>query len=512
VALTLGDILRRNAAVAPQHPAFVFRHGGERHVVTYGELDQRTNQVAHALVRGGATKGDRVAVLMRNNADIPIVMWGAVRAGCIAMPLNFRYTAVELAGLLARGTPRVLVVEPDYAGVATEAIARMRGGAPQLLRTAELWDLAAGEPTDALTVIIDEHDPHVLLCTSGTTGPAKGVLQSHRSYFLQTGNPVFSARGTGESDVGLCCYQLFHSSGWRTCMIYWRARATVVFLRRPEPHDVLAAIEDEHVTQLAAVPETLRALVDMPELTTRDLSSVVAVNTGTSPLVGDDIAAFAARFPGAGVRIHYGASEAGPVTSLGEHESAARPTSVGRPTLHVDVRIVDADDRDVPRGAVGEVIVRSEFLMSGYRGDPEATAQVLRDGWYHMGDLGYLDDEGYLFITGRVKDVIRSGGESVFPAEVEACLRDLDGVLDCAVVGVPDPAWGEAVGVAIVRGNELSRADVDAHVHARLARFKHPRHVIFLDALPRTEALGKVERATVRALILAASAPDRAEP
>ncbi len=371
------------------------------------------------------------------------------------------------------------------------------------LQTVVSRELAARESTDAAPVDIDELDPHVLLCTSGTTGPAKGVLQSHRAYYLQTGNPMFSTHGTGEPDVGLCCYQLFHSSGWRTCVLFWRARSTVVYLRRPDPDEVLAAVEEERVTQLTAVPETLRALVDHPAGVGRDLSSVLEVNSGTSPIVGDDIVAFAALFPRARVRIHYGASEAGPVTSLAHEDTATRPTSVGRPTLHVDVRIVDPDDRELPRGEVGEVAVRSDFLMLGYRGDPDATANVLRDGWYHMGDLGYQDDDGYLFITGRVKDVIRSGGESVYPIEIEACLRELPGVLDCSVVGIPDPTWGETVGAAVVVSGPVTRAQIDEHVASRLAAFKRPKRVVFVDELPRTEATAKVERATVRARILA---------
>jgi acyl-CoA synthetase (AMP-forming)/AMP-acid ligase II len=511
VPLVLGDILRRNASVVPHKPAYVYRHGGDRTLVTYGELNERANQVANALLAAGVARGDRVALLMRNNADMPVILWGVVKAGAVAMPLNFRYTAAELAGLLRQGRPRVLVVEPEYEEIVASAeVARALDAETVVCSTGgSLWDLTASASTGEPAVMIGEDDPHILLCTSGTTGPAKGVLQSHRAYYLQTGNPVFSGRGTGEADTGLVCYQLFHSSGWRSCLIYWRARATAVFLRRPEPDEILAAVEEERITQLAAVPETLRAVVSFPGASGRDLSSVEAVNTGTSPLAAQDIGDVERIFGAGCVRVHYGASEVGPVSSLQGHETAARPTSVGRPTLHVDVRIADPTTGGaMPAGGVGEITVRSDYLMLGYRNDAEATAKVIRDGWYHTGDLGQLDDQGFLYVTGRLKDVIRSGGESVYPAEVEACLREHPGVVECAVVAMPDPQWGECVAAAVVGGPGVSEAELLRHLASRLAPFKRPRHLVLVQHIPRTEATAKPVREAVRALIAAGITTD----
>jgi fatty-acyl-CoA synthase len=504
VGLVLGDILRRNAAVVPERPAYVYRHDGHRTEVTYRELEERSNRVANAILGSGVAPGDRVAFLSRNNSVLPIAMWGAVKAGCIAMPLNFRYTASEVGRLLATGLPSLVMCEAEYADVLNDDACAAEASVPPIITFDDLDAFTGGSASSAPDVEIHEDDPHILLATSGTTGTAKGVLQSHRVYFLQTGNPVFSERGTGEVDIGLCSYQLFHSSGWRTCMIYWRARATVVFVRHPRAEDVLAAIAEERVTQFAAVPETLRELVTHPATASYDLSSVQAVNTGTSAISSDDLVGFRRLFGGEDcIRIHYGASEAGPVTSLHGDELADRPRSVGRPTLHVDVRIVGADGSVCNPGCEGEITVRSDFLMLGYWNAPELTAEAIRDGWYHTGDLGYLDEEGYLFVTGRVKEMIRSGGETIFPAEVEECVRSLAGVVDCGVAGIPDQRWGEAVGLAVVADDPALAADeVRAHVRSRLAAYKVPKSIVFVDAIPRTEATAKVQRAKVRALLL----------
>ena len=267
---------------------------------------------------------------------------------------------------------------------------------------------------------------------------------------------------------------------------------------------MLDAIDAEGVTQFNALPETLRAVCELPDVARWDLSSLRDLNSGTSSMSAGEVHAVLDRFGLAGMGMHYGASEAGPISILYAEDCRARPTSVGRPTLNVDVRLVDGAGLDVGPGEIGEIVARSEFLMLGYDGMPEETAAVLRDGWYHTGDLAQADDGGFLFIRGRLKDVIRSGGETILPAEVERCVAELAGVRECAVIGVPDERWGEVPLAAVVLedGADLDADAIVAHCGDRLAGYKRPRHVRFVDSLPRAEATAKVLKAVLREQLL----------
>jgi acyl-CoA synthetase (AMP-forming)/AMP-acid ligase II len=289
-------------------------------------------------------------------------------------------------------------------------------------------------------------------------------------------------------------------SGWANGLPFWHARATVVIVRRAAPELLARAIEEERVTQFYAIPETFRAMCASEDLATRDLSTLCDLNSGTSAMSAEDVEMVCQRFGIDGIRIHYGASESGPCTVLPAAQSRIRPSSIGRAQPDVDVRLVDADGHDVAPGEVGELAVRSDYLMQGYFEAPEETARALRDGWYHTGDLAAEDDEGYLFVCGRLKDVIRSGGESIFPQELERTIVELDGVAECAVVGVDDPDWGEAALAAVVlhAGAEVDAATVVEHCAAHLASYKRPRHVMFVEALPKAGATEKVQKALVR--------------
>ena len=336
--------------------------------------------------------------------------------------------------------------------------------------------------------------------TSGTTGAPKGVVQTHRSYYLQAAQPALGERGTHESDIGLCMFPLFHMSGWCTSLVYWYARATVVILRQPAPVAVVQAIAEERATQFYGIPEVLRGVAALPDLADHDLTSLRDLNSGTSAMSGEDVEAAVAAFGVEGIRVHYGSSEAGPVFTLPAAESRRRPSSVGQPLINVDAEVVDDEGCPVPPGEIGEIVVRSEFVMDGYFDDPEETEQVLRDGWFHTGDLATVDDDGFVYICGRLREVIRSGGETIYPEELERCIAELPGVAACAVVGVPDSRFGEAAAVAVVfeAGSSLGPAEVLAHCEQRLARFKRPRHVRVVADLPRAAATAKVQKALVR--------------
>ncbi len=309
-----------------------------------------------------------------------------------------------------------------------------------------------------------------------------------------------AASGLGEDDVGLCMFPMFHMGGWAMPLGYWTNGGTVVLMEKAEPGEILRAVARERVTYLYLIPTLYNAVLALPEFARTDLSSLRALGSGTSAMTEAQVRTIVERFRNPNLFVMYGQTEAGPVASLRPRDVLRKPTSVGRPALNVDVRVVDADDRDVGAGATGEIVCRSEFTMLGYWRMPDATAQALRGGWLHTGDLGAFDDEGFLHIAGRLKEMIKCGGENIFPVEVERCLLDHPGIAEAAVFGVPDPDWGELVAAAVVcrPGAALSEADVVEHVRARLAGYKKPRVVRFLDALPRTASTRQVQKTLLR--------------
>jgi acyl-CoA synthetase (AMP-forming)/AMP-acid ligase II len=508
MGLVLGEVSRRNAAVVPDKAAYVLRDvDGSREVVTYGELDERANRFASALADRGVQRGDRVAMLMLNNVAWPVAFFGALKLGAVVVPVNARYRVDEAAATLGSCRPTVLVHEPEYdefLPVLRERVPSIRtwiSVGDRVPRGSEPWAdvLASGRPEEP-GYPVSEDDPHVIFYTSGTTGAPKGAILTHRAYYLQTAQAIMSARGSGDDDIGLCMFPFFHMSGWANCLPFWRARSTVVIVRRAAPELLARCIDEEQVTQFYAIPEIFRAMCALETLPKFDLSSLCELNSGTSAMSREDVELVCERFGLDGVRVHYGASESGPCTVLPAGQSRIRPSSIGKPQPNVDVKLVDGDGNEVAPGEVGEIAVRSDYLMSGYFEAPDETAKALRDGWYHAGDLATADEEGFLFVCGRLKEVIRSGGESIFPQELERTIVELAGVAECAVVGVADPDWGEAALAAVVLepGATVDAVAVVEHCGRRLAAYKKPRHVMFVDELPKAGATQKVQKSLVR--------------
>jgi fatty-acyl-CoA synthase len=489
--LVLGDILRRHAAVRGGKTAYVV--GDDR--VTYAAFHARSNQLARALARLGVGRGDRVAVMATNRVEYPIVYFAVLKLGAIVVPVSARFTAGEVAAVVGHAEADTFLVAPEF-----EAVAR----APRVIRIGpDLDALVAAESSDDVDVAIDEHDPHVMLYTSGTTGQPKGTLLSHRSYWLQ-GTTSHLQLGIREEDVGLSMFPMFHMGGWSLPLGFWHTGATIVIMPKAEPRAILEAIARERVTYLYAVPTVYASLLAVPDFDRHDVSSLRLLGGGTAAMTAAQVHAIRDGFRCRDMVILYGSTEAGPVSVLRPADVARKPETVGRPYLDVDVRLVDEDGRDVPRGGVGEIVARSEFTMRGYWRNPEETARTKRDGWVHTGDLGTFDDEGFLSVVGRRKEVIRSAGESIFPAEIERVLLDHPDVREAGVVGVPDETWGEAVAAAIVLrdGATLDADAVIAHVRAHLAGFKKPKHVCFLAELPRTTASRQVHKPLLREIVL----------
>ena len=506
--LVLGDILRRHVRVRGAKTAYVV--GADR--VTYAEFHARSNRLAHALRRLGIGRGDRVAVLAGNRVEYPVIYFGILELGAIVVPVNARFTAAEVANVVHHAEAETLIVAGDHAEtiqtlraegrlpLVRRLIALDAGAIPDAPLLAALMD---AESTDEVAADVDERDPHVMLYTSGTTGSPKGTLLTHRTYFLQATTSHLQL-GFTEDDVALSMFPMFHMGGWALPLGFWHTGGTVVIMAKAEPRLLLEAIAREKVTYFYAVPTVYESVLALPDFDRFDVSSIRLLGGGTAPMTRAQVERIMERFRCPRMVILYGSTEAGPVSVLRPADVAARPETVGRPYLDVDVRLVDEAGCPVPAGEVGEIAVRSEFTMAAYWRNPEETARTKRDGWVHTGDLGVFDADGFLSIVGRKKEVVRSGGESIFPAEIERVLLGHAAIREAAVVGIPDAHWGEAVVAAIVlhAGASLTADGAIEHVRTALASYKKPRHVVFFDELPRTAASRQVHKPLLRELVL----------
>ena len=503
--LLMGDLLRRRAGPADAgRTALIF--GEERW--TYGRLNAAANRLANWLAASGIRPGDRVALLGHNSAEWIVAYFAAAKAGAILVPASYWFKGDELRYVLSDSAARLLIAERDFA----DLVVGERGGLPRLDRV--LWigespdpgqpslaEVMAGAPADEPESPLDERDGQIIMYTSGTTGFPKGVLLSHRAHVLHAATWAAETRA-GREDVYLCTYPLFHTGG-TDCGIVppLYVGATVVLLPWPDARLILEAVERHRVTAFRAVPTIWKRLLAQPDLGRRDLSSLRRVIAGSDAMPAELIEEIRRRIPRADFLQNYGLTEAGPVlTYLRPGDPPGKYGSNGTPHSQAELQIVDSDDRPLPPGEIGEIVARSEHLMNGYWGLPDRTAEALRGGWLHTGDLGYLDADGYLWITGRAKDVIISGSEHIYPAEVEAVLRLHPAVEEVAVIGVPDPEWGESVAAIVVpaEGAAPSAEQLIGFVRERLAAFKRPKHVVFADDLPRTGPTRKVQKAALR--------------
>jgi fatty-acyl-CoA synthase len=468
MGLLVGDVIRHAARVVPGRLAATMGAAELR----FGDLEVRSNQVARVLAAAGIGHGDRVAWWGETGLDVMPIFGALAKLGAAFMPINARLSVEEATEVVGYAKPRLTIVDETHEGA---PFADLRQGA--LLRDAE------GETSgDVAEPALDERDPHVIFFTSGSTGRSKGVVLSHRASSLRS-FPNLITDWTGGT---VCMFPLFHMSGWSMTLNAWQMRLPV-HLSTPDAATLLETAERRRASRLYCLP-AVWARVLHHDRSGFDLRRVRECDTGTSATPPELLAAIKAAFPGTVTRVYYGSTEAGPATLLGDADLLGKPGSVGLPAPGVDLRLTDA----------GEVCVRSEFLMDGYFEQPDATDEALRDGWYHTGDLGVLDDDGYLSIVGRARDVLRTGGETVAPTEVEAVLVTHPAVSEVAVIGLPDARWGEVVCAVVVPtvGNAaaLTVDSLRAHCAGRLAGFKHPRRLELIDALPRTPATGQIQR------------------
>ncbi|QIG45086.1 acyl--CoA ligase [Nocardioides anomalus] len=472
--LLIGDLLQRGLVARPHTAAATL--GDD--TVSFADLDARAQRTTAGLRALGVGPGQVVAWWAAPSLRALDVFVASARLGAVFAPLNPTFSVPEVAATLDLLDPTHLVTDRAHLDAARAA------AADRPVRVAELGavDRAAPEATSVPLPDVDEHSAHIAYLTSGSTGRPKAVLVSHRASWLRAGpgGGTFAAPLRGEGVV--CTFPLFHYGGWHYVMEAWQNMTAVHLVARADAEHVVAAVERRRPAALYCIPAVWERVVD-PLFGAADLSSLRHADTGTSPVAGELVERIKRRLPGTTTTILYGSTEAGRMAALQDHDLERKAGSVGQPafpcTLWTD--------------AEGQVWVRTPAAMNGYLG---AAGSGLVDGAYASGDTGRLDDDGYLHLTGRTSELIRSGGEYVAPAEVEAALRVAPGVADLAVVGVPDPRWGEVVCAVVVAapGTVPTLDGLRGHVRDRLASYKHPRRLVLVDAIPRTAATGQVQR------------------
>jgi fatty-acyl-CoA synthase len=475
--VNLGDIPRRNARRFPRKPAFAG--------LTWAEVDARVNRLANGLE---VAPGERVAILAENDHRYLETYWALSKLGAIAVPLNYRLLESELAALIAHAEVSGMIVGPGYGGLSPGWTLELGDSYEALVERSSAEPPGDGPGAD---------DPFAIMYTSGTTGLPKGAVVTHGNLESNVYNQAIADRAD-PADVNLTVTPLYHMGALFMATTYTALGCTNPILERFEPAAVLAAIERERATTCLLVPTMLRMLLDDPAFERHDLSSLRLVFYGGGPMP-PPVLRRAIEAIGCGFTQGYGLTETIEATFLvAADHPGPKLLSAGREAVNAEVRVVDLDDRDLPPGEVGEILIRSPSVIRGYWRAPELTAQTIRDGWFHTGDAGYRDEDGYLFVVDRIKDVIITGGENVYPKDVEDVLYAHPAVAEVAVVGTPDETWGEVVTAVVVAREPVEPDALIEHCRTRLAGYKRPRRVRFMDALPRN-ATGKILKRELRA-------------
>jgi long-chain acyl-CoA synthetase len=482
MGLNLASLLTESAERSPQRPAV--RLGDIE--LAYAELDEGSARLATLLRQRGLKPGDRLGVMLPNVPEFAVAYYGVLRAGAVVVPMNVLLKRREVAFYLEDSGAELLLAWHGFAEEAREGAEDAGAELIEVEPAALAETLSELDPTPRLADTAED-DTAVILYTSGTTGKPKGAELTHMNLFR---NADVSSRTTSEisqGDVVLGALPLFHSFGQTVAMnASLKVGACLTLVPKFDPGEALATMQRDGVTHFYGVPTMYGALLHHPERESFDTSSLRTCITGGASMPVEVLRGFEAAF-GAVVLEGYGLSETSPVACSNHPERERKAGSIGTPIEGVEMRVVDEDDNPVEQGEVGEIVIRGHNIMKGYWQRPDATAEAMRGGWFHSGDMARTDEDGYFYIVDRKKDLIIRGGYNVYPREVEEVLYEHPKIREAAVVGVPHDEWGEEIGAAVVlhEGEELAPEEVSAYVKEQIAAYKYPRVVWFLDDLPK---------------------------
>jgi len=498
----IGEILARNARKYPEKLAF---REGERSF-TYSQYNFRVNKLANAFTGLGIGHGDKVAFLLFNSIEIIDCYFALAKLGAVAVPVNFRFVGPEIAYVVDNSDSVALVYDSTFEKV----IDSVKDLLPKIKHYIAVGPievtygidfnhlLEGGSGVEPLVRVSDSDQAHIMY-TSGTTGKPKGAVLTHKSQISNALFCLIELSTTGD-DIYLCIPPLFHEAALALTLQHVFMGCSVIIQRVFDPKAIIETVVRERITTLFLVPAMWNFLLQVPNLEQYDVSSIRMAITGAAILPLNLKERLLNIFPGLQLYDCFGQTEMSPVTTiLKPLDTLRKPTSVGRPIVGVEARAVDSSGNDLPVGEVGEIVYRGPGMLLEYYKNPEATGQAIVDGWFHSGDLVRIDGEGFVHVVDRKKDMIISGGENVYPAEVEEVLYRHEKILEAAVIGIPSEKWGEAVHAVVVPkpGQTLTAEEVMDFCATQLAGYKKPRSLEFVEALPRNAA-GKVLKTRLR--------------
>ena len=510
----LGEVLARTARRYPDKLALVF--GDERR--SFAELDQRVNRLANGLLARGVGRGDKVAILMQNRLEVVESYLACAKSGAWAVPVNFRLAPSEVAYIVENSESSGVISDGPLAEVAAGAAAGLRfhiTSAAQCPDGAEDYEtVIASAPADEPDVLVEESDVAFLMYTSGTTGLPKGAMLTHRNLVANTLHWIIEIQATSD-DVWLSGTPLFHVGALSGVLPFLYLGGTDVILPVGsfDAAHALELMQELNVTMCYFVPAQWQQICQSPTVGTIDATALRKAVWGAAPASRETLELMTSTFPNAGIVAAFGQTEMSPNCAyLKDADALRKMGSVGKPAVGVEARIVDDEGRDVPALSVGEIVYRGPTVMEGYYRNADATAEAFRDGWFHSGDLVRADEESFLYVVDRKKDMIISGGENIYAAELESVLESHPAVSQAAVIGIPHPRWGETPVAVVVKvaDRRVDEQELIDLCRQQLASYKKPSAVVFRDSLPRN-ATGKVVKKILRDE-LEANEPQRSAP
>ena len=497
--INIGDWVKKWSFLQPHKRALIF----EDRPFTYQEVNLRTNQLCHFLLALGVQKGDRISVLLYNCHPYIEIFFALSKIGAILVPLNWRLAGPELEFIIRDSGSRILIFEPEFEEMLTSLRPNLKlsngdyisvgSPCPDWARDYEKGLLENPVHDPSLEVSVGDEDPHILMYTSGTTGIPKGAILSHRKTFFNVLNAAMVYNLTSK-DIMIISRPMFHSGGLlvESAPLLYKG-GTLIVRKRFRPHEILETVQKYRVTVLELAATVYQFLLQECDLTQYDLSSIRCYFTGGERIPVAMIKEYLKK--GIVISQIFGQTEASTITFLSPEKAASKIGSVGLPVFHGEVRIVDKEGRDVKPEEVGEIIIKGPTLMSGYWNRPDLTAETIREGWLYTGDLARMDEEGYVYIVDRERDMYISGGENIYPAEIEKVFFAHSKISDVAVVGVPDAKWGE-VGKAFIvlkPGETMTEEEGLKFLKGKVGKYKIPKYVEFVEELPKT-ASGKIQK------------------